>query len=376
MNILDVLRATVQLRASDLFLKVGSPPRVRVDGNVRQLGTQQMTKEDMKEAFQALIDEHAAQIFQKYHEVDTAFEADGLGRFRINCFMQRGNIGFVLRLVQSHIPDFTDLGLPAQTFERLALLRRGMVLVTGITGSGKSTTLASMIQYMNRNTNRHIITVEDPIEYAYSDERCLINQREIGIDTRDFKAALRNAMREAPDVILIGEMRDTETVQAAIDAAETGHLVLSTLHTINAQQTMERIINFFPPYQHNLIRMQLSMVMQGVVSQRLVPRANGPGRCPAMEIMIATPTIKQMIEEGRTPELYGAIRDSEHFGCVTFNQSLFKLFQDGHISREDALATSDNPDEMEMLFRGIQRGSQSSLLPQQGNAGGGGQQRR
>jgi len=372
MPILDVLRATVQLRASDLFLKVGGPPRVRVDGNVRQLGTQAMTKDDVKEAFHTLVDEHARAIFQKYHEVDTAFEADGVGRFRINCFMQRGNIGLVLRLVQSHIPDYQDLGLPVETFERLALLRRGLVLVTGITGSGKSTTLASMIQYMNRNTNRHIITVEDPIEYAYTDERCLINQREVGIDTRDFKSALKNAMREAPDVILIGEMRDTETVQAAIDAAETGHLVLSTLHTINAQQTMERIINFFPPYQHNLIRMQLSMVVQGVVSQRLVPRANGPGRIPAMEVMIATPTIKQMIEEGRTPELYAAIRDSQHFGCVTFNQSLYSLFEQGAISREDALVTSDNPDEMEMLFRGIQRGSQSSLQPQQGSAGSAG----
>lgn len=363
MNIRDVLKATVQLKASDLFLKANSPPRVRVDGNVRQLGTVVMTKDDLRDAFMLLVDEHSRETFKKYHEVDTAFEEDGLGRFRVNGFMQRGNIGFVLRLVQGNVPDFKDLGLPVETFERLTMLRRGMVLVTGITGSGKSTTLASMIQYMNRNTNRHIITIEDPIEYAYSDERCIINQREVGIDTRDFKSALRNAMREAPDVILIGEMRDTETVQAAIDAAETGHLVLSTLHTINAQQTMERIINFFPPYQHTLIRMQLSMVMQGVVSQRLVPKMGKPGRVPGLEIMIATPTIKQMIEEGRTPELYGAIRDSEHFGCVTFNQSLFKLYESGQISREDALATSDNPDEMEMLFRGIQRGSSGSLMP-------------
>jgi twitching motility protein PilT len=261
------------------------------------------------------------------------------------------------------VPGFKDLGLPIETFERLAMLRRGLILVTGITGSGKSTTLASMIQYMNQTTNRHIITVEDPIEYSYADDRCIINQREVGIDTRDFKTALRTAMRESPDVILIGEMRDQETVQAAIDAAETGHLVLSTLHTTNAQQTMERIINFFPPYQHQLIRMQLSMVFQAVVSQRLVPRIGGSGRAPGLEIMIATPTIKQMLEEGRTLELYGAIRDSEHFGCITFNQSLFKLFEAGFISREDALATSDNPDEMEMLFRGIQRGSAGSLMP-------------
>jgi twitching motility protein PilT len=364
MNIREVLMAMIQLRSSDLFLKVGSPPRARVDGGVRQLGNTPLSKEDMRDAFLLVVDEHSRETFKKTHEVDTAFEDPEIGRFRVNAFMQRGQIGIVLRHVRSEIPDFTSLGLPVATFERLAQLRRGLILVTGITGSGKSTTLASMIEFMNKSTNRHIITVEDPIEYSYRDDRCIINQREVGIDTRDFKSALRNAMREAPDVILIGEMRDVETVQAAIDAAETGHLVLSTLHTINAQQTMERIINFFPPYQHNLIRMQLSMVFQAVVSQRLIPRRDGkPGRVPGLEIMVATPTIKQMIEEGRTPELYSALRDSEHFGCVTFNQSLFKLYESGTISREDALATSDNPDEMEMLFRGIQRGSSTSLMP-------------
>ncbi len=372
MNIREVLMAMIQLRSSDLFLKVGSPPRARVDGGVRQLGNTPLSKDDMRDAFLMVVDEHSRETFKKTHEVDTAFEDADIGRFRVNAFMQRGQVGIVLRHVRSEIPDFQMLGLPVQVFERLAHLRRGLILVTGITGSGKSTTLASMIEYMNKTTNRHIITVEDPIEFSYRDDRCLINQREVGIDTRDFKSALRNAMRESPDVIMIGEMRDVETVQAAIDAAETGHLVLSTLHTINAQQTMERVINFFPPYQHALIRMQLSMVFQAVVSQRLVPRRDAKtGRVPGLEIMVATPTIKQMIEEGRTPELYSAIRDSEHFGCITFNQSLFKLFESGLISREDALATSDNPDEMEMLFRGIQRGSSTSLMP----ALGGGQKR-
>ena len=357
MNINDILRAMVQLRASDLFLKVDAPPAVRVDGAVRQLGQTAMSRDDMKAAFTELVDEHSREIFKKHHEVDTAYEDPDIGRFRVNTFMQRGHIGFVLRHVQTEIPALADLGLPEQIFERLAMMRRGMVLVTGITGSGKSTTLASMIQYMNNYTNRHIITIEDPIEYAYKDNRSIINQREVGIDTRDFQSALRNALREAPDVILIGEMRDTETVQAAIDAAETGHLVMSTLHTINAQQTMERIINFFPPFQHELIRMQLSIVIQGVISQRLLPRAGQAGRVPALEIMMATPTIKQMIEEGRTLELGPTIRDSGHFGCVTFNQSLYSLYERGEITREDALASSDNPDEMEMLFRGIQHGN-------------------
>ncbi|GDY13037.1 twitching motility protein PilT [Planctomycetota bacterium] len=370
MNIREVLRAMVQLRSSDLFLKVGGPPRVRVDGAVRQLGNTALTAQDMAEAVKVILDDHARGLFGKNHEVDTAFQDNEIGRFRVNAFQQRGLTGMVLRHVKSDIPDFKTLGLPIETIERLALLKRGMILVTGITGSGKSTTLASMIQFMNKSTNRHIITVEDPIEFSYVDDRCLINQREVGIDTRDFKTALRNAMREAPDVILVGEMRDTETVNAAIDAAETGHLVLSTLHTINAQQTMERIINFFPPYQHALIRMQLSMVFQAVISQRLIPRRDGPGRVPGLEMMVATPTIKQMIEEGRTPELYAAIRDSEHFGCMTFNQSLYKLYEKGNISREDALANSDNPDEMEMLFRGIQRGSSTQLMPQVGAPAG------
>lgn len=357
MQLADILRAMVQLRASDLFLKVGTPPAVRVDGHVRQLGQTAITDDWMAGYFNTILDEYSQGNFKKYHEVDSAYEDPAIGRFRVNAFMQRGSLGFVLRHVQSHIPSFQDLGLPAQICERLAMMRRGMVLVTGITGSGKSTTLASMVQYMNQHTNRHIITIEDPIEYSYSDQRCIINQREVGIDTRDFKSALRNAMREAPDVILIGEMRDVETVGAAIDAAETGHLVLSTLHTINAQQTMERIINFFPPYQHQLIRMQLSMVMQGVLSQRLLPRAGKPGRVPALEIMIATPTVRQLIEEGRTIELATVIRDSGHFGCQTFSQSLFALFEKGEISREDALAAADNPEEMEMMFRGIQRGA-------------------
>ena len=363
MNIRDVLRAMVQLRSSDLFLKVGSPPRVRVDGAVRQLGNVAMSKEDMRDAFLLLVEENARELFKKHHEVDTAFEDTDIGRFRVNAFMTKGNVGMVMRHVRGDIPSFKDLGLPVETFERLSLIKRGLVLVTGITGSGKSTTLASMIQFMNQTVQRHIITIEDPIEYSYKDERCLINQREAGIDTRDFKSALKNAMREAPDVILVGEMRDQETVMAAIDAAETGHLVLSTLHTINAQQTMERIINFFPPFQHQLIRMQLSLVFQAVISQRLIPRKEGAGRVPGLEVMIATPTIKQMLEEGRTPELYTAIRDSAHFGCMTFNQSLYSLYEKSLISREDALANSDNPDEMEMLFRGIQRGSSSQLMP-------------
>lgn len=363
MNIRDVLRAMVQLKSSDLFLKVGSPPRVRIDGAVRQLGSVALSRDDLREAFQVLVPDHAKEQFKKAHECDCSFEDPEIGRFRVNCFMQRGEIGFVLRHVKSEIPDFKSLGLPAEQLERLSLQRRGLILVTGITGSGKSTTLAAMIQYMNRSVHRHIITIEDPIEYNYIDDRCLINQREIGIDTRDFKSALRNAMREAPDVILVGEMRDAETVMAAIDAAETGHLVLSTLHTINAQQTMERIINFFPPYQHALIRMQLSLVLQAVISQRLIPRKDGPGRVPGIELMIATPTVRQLLEEGRTPDLGAVIRDSQHFGCMTFNQSLFGLFEKGLISREDALANSDNPEELEMMFRGIQRGSSTQLQP-------------
>jgi twitching motility protein PilT len=235
-----------------------------------------------------------------------------------------------------------------------------MVLVTGVTGSGKSSTLAAMVNYINHTMNKHIITIEDPIEYVFKDKRSIITQREIGHDTASFPAAIRAAMRQAPDVLMIGEMRDKETMEAAIHAAETGHLVFSTLHTVNAQQTVERIINYFPPHQHELIRMQLSMVLEGVVAQRLGPRKGGTGRVPAVELMIKSPSIADMLREGRTTDLYKCMAESEYFGCMTFNQSIRALYQEDLISLEDAMKMADNPEELKMELRGIVKGARAT----------------
>jgi twitching motility protein PilT len=243
---------------------------------------------------------------------------------------------------------------------KLSAHQRGMILVTGVAGSGKSTTLASLIEHINQSSNRHVVTIEDPIEYVFTEKQSVIDQREVGLDTADFMTALKSAVRQSPDVIFIGEMRDRETMEASISAAETGHLVMSTLHTVNAQQTVERIITYFPPYQHNLIRMQLSMVLVGVLSVRLLPKKGGKGRVPAVEIMMATPTIKDLLLTGKTKELNAAVSEDVHFGNQTFNESLKQLYTSGVIDLEEALSAADNPDELKLEIRGIQRGSRAS----------------
>jgi len=249
--------------------------------------------------------------------------------------------------------------MPVEPLSKLARSPRGLVLVTGITGSGKSTSLAAVINYINEHFNRHIVTIEDPIEFLHKDKKSIVNQREVGEDTESFSTALRHVVRQAPDVILIGEMRDRETMEAALAAAETGHLVFSTLHTVDAIQTVERIINFFPPHQHQLIRLQLSMVLEGVVSQRLLARKDGSGRVPAIEIMMATPTIRDLLLEGRTTELYKAIKEGGYFGCQSFNQSLKEIYEKDFITLADALQAADNPDELKMELKGIVKGTRA-----------------
>jgi len=358
-NLVDVLKAGVNLSASDIFFKVGSPPAARVDGTLRFLGRDIVTGNDVKNFFNTVGDKYIETIFKKNHEADTSLEIEGVGRFRVNIFMQRGQIGFVMRIVQEIIPSLEELNLPAESMKILAQKPRGLVLVTGIAGSGKSTTLAAMVQYLNKNFHKHIITIEDPIEYVYHDESSIIDQREIGLDTRDFSTGLKNVVRQSPDVILIGEMRDVETMQAAINAAETGHLVFSTLHTVDAKQTVERIIHYFPPHQHNLVKLQLSLILEGVVSQRLLKRKDRGGRIPAVELMICSPSIRQMIEEGRTPELYGAIREGEYYGSCTFNQNLIQWIKKGVISVEDACQAADNAEELKLKLKGIVKGAAS-----------------
>lgn len=356
MELHEMLRKMVIEKASDLFIKVGGPPSLRIDGRIHFLDTEEITIQDTQEIYETIEDARREPLV-KGLDVDTAYELPGIGRFRVSIFRQRGYMGFVFRHIAAHVPSFESLSLPHEILLKLAEQARGLVLVTGNTGAGKSTTLAAMINHINEHQNRHVITVEDPIEFMFKDKKSIIDQREIGIDTENFPSALRHALRQSPDVILIGEMRDRETMEAALSAAETGHLVFSTLHTVNATQTVERIINYFPPHQHELIRLQLSLCLAGVISQRLVPKKHGRGRVPAVETMIGSPTVRDLLLGGRTPELYSAIKEGEYFGSQTFNQSLRRLYQSDQISLEDAMVASDFPEELKLELKGVYKGS-------------------
>jgi len=312
--------------------------------------------------FEHMANDRARRIFDAEGEVDLAYERPGLGRFRVNVFRQMGQVGMVLRRINSSVPSFEALGLPDKVLGELCVLQRGLVLVTGITGSGKSTTLAAMINAMNESMSRHVVTIEDPVEYLHTDKKCIVNQREIGLDSKSFAAAMKHVVRESPDVILIGEMRDVETMEAAIAAAETGHLVLSTMHTVNAIQTVERMLNFFPPNQHALVRQQLALVLEGVVSQRLLRRKDGQGRVPAVEIMLGTPTVKELLAEGKTPQLAKAISEGHtYFGSQTFAQSLLELVRSEIVEAQEAIGAADDAEELKLDMRGIQRGTRSGF---------------
>ena len=357
MNIDDLLREMVRREASDLYLKAYSPCYLRVDGKLVALPGADLSPRDVEETSDSLMDEEQRAAYRKQREMDLAFRRPEIGRFRVNIYWQQGNRALVFRSIREKIQTFEELNLPVEVLEKLSLEPRGMVLITGIAGSGKSTTLASMIEYVNRREPKHIITIEDPVEFVFADKKSVISQREVGMDTLDFHAALRHVIRQSPDIILIGEMRDLETMSSAIMAAETGHLVLSTLHTVDAAQTVERIINYFPPYQHPQIRMQLSLVLKGVISMRLLVMKGGAGRIPACEIMLSTPTIRKIIYEGRTGDLHDAIKKGGVFGMQTFNQALIKLLRAGKTTRDEALKYADNVEELELEMRGIYLGS-------------------
>lgn len=345
--------------ASDLFVKVGEPPSLRVSGAIKSVGGPAVTPEIVQKMFEEITDERLRKEFTVKGEIDASYELFGVGRFRVNIFKQRGELALVFRYVRTRIPSLEDLNLPVAPIQKLCALRRGLILVTGTAGSGKSTTIASMLNYINQNQHKHIITLEDPIEYVFEDDKSIVDQREIGIDTQSFALALKSCVRQSPDIIMIGEMRDQETMEAAINAAETGHLVISTLHTINAYQTVERIINFFPPHQHQFLREQLAMLLQGVISMRLLPRKDGKGLVPAVEILVATPTVKELLYSGKTRELYEALKEGSYYGTQTFNQSLKDLYLKELITVEDALATADRPDEFKLELRGISKGRKS-----------------
>ena len=372
MNINDLLKIAIENRASDLHLKVGNPPVLRVDGRLRPLAELgRLMQEDTVAMAFSLMNARQKQRFKEDWEIDLSYAVPGLGRFRCTIFQQRGNVGLVARIIPSRLFTIRELNLP-RIVEKICEERRGLILCTGTTGSGKSTTLASMIHQINLQRNEHIITIEDPIEYIHRDRRSLVSQRELEVDTRSYSSALRAAMRQDPDVILLGEMRDYETIETAVMAAETGHLVLSTLHTLDATETVTRLISVFPPHHQQQVRLQLAQVLKAVISLRLVPRADQSGRVPAAEVMISTPYIRDCIE---TKEKTKYIRDqiaqgTSQYGMQTFDQSLFQLYSGGLITLEEAMTRASNPDEFRLRLEGVQFTTDEATAQMQESAEG------
>ena len=358
----EILKVALKGGASDIHLKSGLPPMFRLDGALVPLKNgERLNAEDVQTMSSQIMNTVQKQRFEETREVDLAYGIPGLGRFRVNCFQQRGSIGIVFRVIPFGVKTLEQLFLP-KVISSIAMEHRGLVLVTGTTGSGKSTTLAAMIEHINTNRTCHIMTIEDPIEFLIRDRRSIVNQREIGVDTLSFSSALRAALRQDPDVVLVGEMRDFETIETGITAAETGHLVMSTLHTMDATETINRIISVFPPYQQKQVRLQLSTILKAVISQRLVPRADGKGRVPAMEVLISTARIRECIaDKDRTKELPDAIaKGFTTYGMQTFDQSLMSLVKRELISYEEALNHVSNPDDFALRFRGIESTSDGS----------------
>ncbi len=355
MDLNEILSIGLKSGASDIHLKAGLPPIYRIDGTLRPLPkAPRITPEQTEQITAEIMNDMQRERFETAYEVDLAYGVPGLGRFRVNAFTQRGSISLVFRAIPFDIKSLDDLLLPP-VIKKMAMAQRGLILVTGATGSGKSTSLAALIDYINTNRKSHIVTIEDPIEFLHRDKKSIINQREVGSDTKGFEPALKSALRQDPDVILVGEMRDHETIETALTAAETGHLVLSTLHTIDATETVNRIISVFPPFQQRQMRIQLAAVLRGVISMRLVPRLDGKGRVPAVEVMVASARIRQMIDDKeQTKMLPEAIQQGfESYGMQTFDQSLMELLKNKMISFEEALRQCSNPDDFKLKMSGV-----------------------
>jgi len=355
MHIDELLRKAVAAGASDLHLKVGSYPMMRVHGALMPIVEDKRLGLDDTESMAAVMLSPAQQQkFREHQEADLAYSVPGLGRFRCNVFRQRSTVGMVMRVIPTRVPTIDELTLP-QVLKKIADEERGLVLVTGTTGSGKSTTLAAMIDHINNTRGVHVMTVEDPIEYLHRDNRSIINQREVAVDTQSFAHALRSALRQDPDVILVGEMRDLETVETALLAAETGHLVFSTLHTLDATETINRIIAVFPPHQQRQVRLQLASVLKAAISQRLMPRADGTGRVPAVEVMVTTAFVRDcIVDKEKTHMIPGAIaQGTSQYGMQTFDQSIFGLYQSGLVTLDEAMRWASNVDEFKLRVQGI-----------------------
>ena len=342
----DLLKMMIEKNASDLHITTGSPPRLRIDGKLELVDHPPLTPADTKALCYSVLTDAQKHRYEENNELDLSFGVKGLSRFRANIFMQRGAVAGAFRTIPFEIRGFKELGLP-DVVNELVKKPRGLILVTGPTGCGKSTTLAAMIDKINAERCDHIITVEDPIEYLHSHKKCLVNQREVTADTMSFKAALKYVLRQDPDVVLIGEMRDLETIEAALTVSETGHLTLATLHTNNAVQTINRIIDVFPPHQQEQIRVQLSFVLEGILAQQLIPKKSGRGRVLSIELLIPNPAIRNLIREDKIHQIYSMMQTGQaKFGMQTMNQSLFDLYSKGHISYEETVGRSPVPDEI------------------------------
>jgi len=355
----DLLRTATQSGASDLHVKAGSQPYMRIGGELRPImDAPRLTQEDTLDMAFSMMSNRQKQRFKEVSEADIAYGVSGLGRFRANVFQQRGSVGMVLRVIPDKVRSLSELGLPP-VIEKISDEQRGLILVTGTTGSGKSTTLAAMIDHINSTRGGHTITIEDPIEFLHRDKKSFVTQREVDVDTRSFAEALRGALRQDPDVILVGEMRDHETIETALTAAETGHLVLSTLHTLDATETIRRIVSSFEPHLQKSVRIQLAGILRAVVSQRLVRSATGSGRVPAVEVMVSTALIRDyIINEEKTSQIRDAIAaGTSQYGMQTFDQSLFNLHESGLITMEEALRGASNPDEFRLRLSGIRSAS-------------------
>ncbi|MBI2387765.1 MAG: type IV pilus twitching motility protein PilT [Elusimicrobia bacterium] len=354
MTLQELLQVLVNKHGSDLHVRAGGPAYIRVDGELIQAGPDAIPPDQVEAMLKQVAPPRAQKTFDERGECDFSFQAGEVARFRVNAYKQRQRLCLAVRFITTQIPTLQDLRLPVATLKKISDNSRGLVLVTGITGAGKSSTLAAMIDYINENRAEHIITIEDPIEFVHKDKKAIISQREIGEDTATYTDGLKMAMRQDPDVILIGEMRDLETTQAALTAALTGHLVFGTLHTTDAIQTIGRIVDLFPPHQQPLIRIQLAESLRAIVSQRLLPSTKG-GRVPGVEILINTPHVRKQIEDNKAIEIVQALQKGQFYGMITFNQSLVKLFKDGLATEAEVLSAASSPDDLKLALRGIEQ---------------------
>lgn len=350
MKFTDFLKQMAERKASDLFITTGMMPSMKVDGQLTPLSEQKLSPDQTRELVFGVMNQEQKEEFRRNKECNFAISASGIGRFRVSAFYQRNQVGMVLRRIEFDIPQLDKLRLPA-IIKDLAMTKRGLILFVGATGTGKSTSLASMIQYRNENSRGHIISIEDPIEFIHPHKQSIVTQREVGIDTESFEVALKNTLRQAPDVIMIGEVRNQQTMDYAMAFAETGHLCLATLHANNADQALERVINFFPQEKHNQVFMDLSLNLRGIVAQQLLPTIDGKGRRAAIEVLLNTPLVKDMIRKGDVHQLKSLMKKSREAGMQTFDQALFDLYNEGEISEEDALQHADSPNDLRLMIK-------------------------